>query len=58
MYKIINQTDDLKFDTFFTPTKLDITINADYKLYSNTVKQMLDSSPSATELHHHGKQFR
>ena len=33
MYKIINQIDDLKVDTFFTPAKLDIMRNAEYKLY-------------------------
>ena len=33
VHKIINQIDDLKFDTFFTPTKSDITRNAEYKLY-------------------------
>ena len=33
VYKIINQIDDLKVDTFFTPTKLNITRNAEYKLY-------------------------
>ena len=40
VYKIINQIDDLKFDTFFfTPTKSDIARNAEYKLcveYSQT----------------------
>ena len=40
VHKIINQIDDLKFDTFFgTPTKSDITRNAEYKLcveYSQT----------------------
>ena len=33
VYKIINEIDDLKVDTFFTPTKLNITRNAEYKLY-------------------------
>ena len=33
MYKIINQIDDLKVDTFFTPAKLDRMRNAEYKLY-------------------------
>ena len=31
--KIINQIDDLKVDTFFTPTKSDISRNAECKLY-------------------------
>ena len=33
VHKIINQIGDLKFDTFCTPTKLDITRNTDYKFY-------------------------
>ena len=33
VYKIINQIDDLKVDTFFTPTKSDISRNAECKLY-------------------------
>ena len=33
MYKIINKIGDLKSDTFFTPTKSDITRNTKYKLY-------------------------
>ena len=33
MYKIINQIDNLKADTFLTPTKLDITRDAEYKSY-------------------------
>ena len=33
VYEIINQIEDVKFDTFFTPTKSDITRNAEYKLY-------------------------
>ena len=34
MYKLINQTDDLKNNNFsFTPNKSDITRNAAYKLY-------------------------
>ena len=33
VYKIINQIGELKFDTFFTPTKSDITRNAEYKSY-------------------------
>ena len=39
VYKIINQIDDLKVHTFFTPVKLDITRNSEYKLcveYSKT----------------------
>ena len=33
MNKIIKQIDDLKVDTFFTLTILDITRNAEYELY-------------------------
>ena len=33
MCKIINRIDDLKVDTFFTPANLDITRNAEHKLY-------------------------
>ena len=34
VFKIINETDDLKFEDFFTTTKLDSTRNSEYKLYS------------------------
>ena len=33
MYKRIDQIDDLRFDTFFTPTRSDTTRNTEYKLY-------------------------
>ena len=33
VYKITNQIDNLKFDTFFTQTKWDTTRNAEHKLY-------------------------
>ena len=44
---------------FFTTTKLDIMRNVEYKFYVElTVKQMLQSSPLAIELHQHGMHFR
>ena len=33
LYKIINQSDNLKFDFIFTLAKSDVTKNAEYKLY-------------------------
>ena len=33
MYEIMNQIDDLKVNTFFTPAKSDMTRNAEYKWY-------------------------
>ena len=39
VFKIINETDDLKFEDFFTTTKLDTndsTRNSEHKLYTCT----------------------
>ena len=38
VFKIINGTDDLKFEDFFTTTKLDSTRNSEHKLYVHFTK--------------------
>ena len=48
--KIINQIVDLKVDTFYTPTKSDITRNAEYKSYvkrSKNVRKFTFSNTTA-----------
>ena len=50
MCKIINQIVDLKVDTFYTPTKSDITRNAEYELYvkcSKNVRKLIFSNTIA-----------
>ena len=58
VYKIIQQVVDLKFYTFFTPTKSGHKEKQNTNCMLNTVKQMLESSPLAIELHKDGKYFR
>ena len=38
VFKIINEIDDLKFQDFFTTTKLDSTRNSEHKLYVHFTK--------------------
>ena len=38
VFKIINEIDDLKFEDFFTTTKLDSTRNSEHKLYVHFAK--------------------